>query len=153
MYTRQEASRIKQQFWTTYGQYMRPVVAAGYEKVNWVNYKTGIPHIYFRLDAGTDGASIAIELTHNDSVERSRYYERLLQLRAVLHDCSANEWLWMPDDTDEFGRVVSRVMQQLHGVNVMNTDHWPQIISFLKHHMVALDAFWDMVKDGFSDIE
>lgn len=86
MYTKQEKAKQKQLFWTAYGQYMRPILSADGERANWVNYKTGVPGIYFRMDATDDHASIAIELSHNDADIRQAHYQQLLQLRHILED-------------------------------------------------------------------
>lgn len=69
MYSKQEASKLKQQFWTSFGLYMQPVPSANGEKVNWINYKTGIRHVSFRMNAG-DHADISIELSHPDETSR-----------------------------------------------------------------------------------
>ena len=41
MYTKQEAAQLRKEFWTAFGQYMKPVPTEDGEKVNWINYKTG----------------------------------------------------------------------------------------------------------------
>lgn len=128
---------------------MRPVSPAGFEKVNWVNYKTGVPHIHFRLDAGINTASVAIEVSHNDVDVRFGMFDKFVQLQSVLEDTSGEKWEWIAFFTDDYGRDMCRVERKIDGVNVMNVNDWPTIISFLKHHIVALDAFWDMVKPGF----
>jgi len=40
MFKRQEASRLREEFWTTFGRYMRPVLSTEGIKINWINYKT-----------------------------------------------------------------------------------------------------------------
>ncbi|MGZ8552516.1 MAG: DUF4268 domain-containing protein, partial [Chitinophagaceae bacterium] len=64
MYSKQEASLLRKRFWTQFGQYMRPLPGADGETVNWLNYKTGIKDLYFRMDADSKQATIAIELRH-----------------------------------------------------------------------------------------
>jgi len=44
---------------------------------------------------------------------------------------------------------VSTIRTTLPGVNIFKTDDWPRIISFFKPRIIALDAFWDLVRDGF----
>ena len=61
MYTKQEASLIKKKFWTSFGRYLQPVPNAEGETINWINYKTGIRDIFFRMDVDTRSAQIAIE--------------------------------------------------------------------------------------------
>ena len=45
--------------------------------------------------------------------------------------------------------MVSRVFISLDTINIFNPDDWPVLISFLKPRIIALDKFWDLVKDGF----
>ncbi|MBX2907514.1 MAG: DUF4268 domain-containing protein [Taibaiella sp.] len=149
MYTKEELSRQRQAFWTAFGQYMRPVPGADGERVNWVNYKTGVPGIYFRMDAGNVEARIGIEMTHTDNAMRRSVYDRFVALKGVLHGATGEEWQWNPLLTDESGRTISRIGMQLQGVNISNHDDWPRLISFFKERIVALDEFWSMVKPGF----
>ena len=51
MYTKHEISKTRQEFWTTFGQYIKPVPNADGTKTNWKNYKTGVKHMYFRIIA------------------------------------------------------------------------------------------------------
>jgi Domain of unknown function (DUF4268) len=148
MYTRQEASLIKKRFWTSFGQYMRPITAANGDSINWVNYKTGVRNIYFRMDADINYASIAIELTHADSLMRQQNYEQLRQLKKVLEKLTGEEWIWQPNQ-EEHGNIFSRVSKTVPAVNILSESDWPDIISFLKPRIIALDNFWMMVKDSF----
>jgi hypothetical protein len=145
MYSKQQASQIKQSFWTVFGQYMRPVPSADGGKVNWSNYKTGIKHIYFRLKVEKSYASISIELNEEQ-------FALLRQLKPVLQGMLGEEWNWEQHTQDENGKPISRVFKELAGVNIFNEADWPRIISFLKPRIIALDAFWSEVRDGFEQI-
>ena len=147
MYSRQEASLIRKKFWTTFGQYMRPVSGAGGDAVNWLNYKTGIRHIYFRMDTDTNSASVAIELRHPDTAMQQYYFEQLKQLKIMLEQTTGEEWNWHLHRQDEDDNNVSQISKTVNGVNVFNEAHWPAIISFLKPRIISLDKFWMMVKD------
>ncbi len=149
MYSKREASQLRTKFWTQFGQYMRPLPGASDERVNWLNYKTGIRHIYFRMDADNNKASIAIELRHPDPSLQQEYYERFTALKTMLEQTTGETWEWELLATDEDNQTVSRISKTLKGVNVFNEADWPAIISFLKPRILALDAFWDLVKDGF----
>lgn len=149
MYTQQEASLIRKKFWTSFGQYMKPIISASGEKVNWLNYKTSIKHLYFRMDADNKKASVAIELRHPDIIEQQQYFEQLQQLKNILEQTNGEVWQWLLHHTDEDGNIVSRVIISLDNVNIFNQDDWPVLISFLKPRIIALDQFWDLVKDGF----
>ena len=60
MYSKKEISLTRQEFWTAFGQYMAPIPSAGGEKINWINYKTGVKHIYFKMEADQKFASIGL---------------------------------------------------------------------------------------------
>jgi hypothetical protein len=153
MYTRQEISKQKQAFWTAFGRYMKPVLSADGEEISWSNYKTGIKGISFRMDADNQQAVISIVLFQPDLQLLQLYYRRLLQLKGILEESlGEDDWTWLSDNTDEYGRVVSTISKQLTGVNLLRNEDWPAIISFLKPRIIALDAFWSLVKYGFEDL-
>jgi hypothetical protein len=145
MYTREETSRTKQSFWTSFGQYMKPVPSASGEKVNWPNYKTGIPNICFRMQAEKGYASVAIELTHPSPEIREQQFEQFTRLRNILKE----EWVWEKQVYDQDNRVISRIHARINDVNVMTPSDWPAMISFLKQHIIALDYFWNEVRSWF----
>lgn len=149
MYSRQEASLIRRKFWTRFGQYMRPVNGATGDTVNWLNYKTGVKHIYFRMDAGRQNASVAIELRHTDAALRQHYFEQLGQLRSILEQITGERWEWQLLTADEDGNNISRISTSLAAVNIFKEADWPSIISFLKPRIIALDELWMTVKEQF----
>jgi hypothetical protein len=149
MYSRQETAYRKQSFWTSFGQYMKPVAFAGGEKNSWVNYKTGIQHIYFRMVAEKDHASVAVEFAHPSQEARLKHYEQFLQFKTLFHTLSGEAWVFEKNAQDLNGRVISRIYRELDHVNVLKETDWPQIISFLKPRIIALDSFWEEVRYGF----
>lgn len=149
MYSKQEASQLRKNFWTSFGQYMKPLRNADDETVNWLNYKTGIKHLYFRMDADNEQATIAIEFRHPDSELQQLYFEKFEQLKNFLHQTVGEKWNWQVHIIDEDSKTISRIGTALKGVNVFNSADWPLIISFLKPRIIALDSFWTMVKEGF----
>lgn len=149
MYSKQEASKLRQAFWTAFGQYMALNVSAEGEKINWTNYKTGEKHVQFRLSADNKVASIAIEITHPEAGIRELYFEQFLQLKNIFTDTMQEAWTWQPLTHDDNGRPISRIAATLEAVNVFKQDDWPAIISFLKPRLMALDTFWSNVKYSF----
>jgi hypothetical protein len=152
MYSRAEASQIKHSFWTTFGRYMAVHPNSEGAEINWVNYHTGYKHVYFRMDADQTKASISIELHHPDELLRELFYEKLESFKSMLHDILAEEWSWKRETRDEYGKIISVISSEIQQVNVYDRDSWPQIISFLKPRIMALDEFWNNVKDAFEEL-
>src|SRR5687767_8933243 len=109
MYSKQEASQLRQEFWTAFGQYMSPVLSADGERMNWVNYKTGEKNIGFRMHADNRNATISIELTHSDRGLQQLYFEQFLELKNILVQSLGEDWDWQLHGTDEHGKIVSRI--------------------------------------------
>ena len=151
MYSKQEAAFIKKEFWTSLGMYLKPVLNANGQKINWVNYKTGIKHIYFRTDVTKKVATVAIELTHPAVPDRLTALEKLVSLKPVFSEMVSGTWAWQETVYDETGQPISRIVIQKEDVNIFDKNDWPAIISFLKQHLMALDAFWHMARDYFED--
>ena len=153
MYTKQDISRQKQAFWTAFGRYLKPILSADGEEISWLNYKTGNKHLGFRMDVDTRQAILSVVLDHPDAATRQTHYDRLTQLRPIFADSlEEDDWTWQPGATDEHGRSISTIQKQLDGVNLFRNEDWPAIISFLKPRIIALDAFWSMVKYQFSNL-
>ncbi|RYY59583.1 MAG: DUF4268 domain-containing protein [Chitinophagaceae bacterium] len=149
MYTREEASQVRKNFWTSFGQYMKPVKGAAGDTVNWLNYKTGVKHLYFRMDAGKRDAAVSIEISHPDSHLRAAMYQQLMSLKGLLEENTGEDWSWQADVYDEDGRLISRITTALENVNIFSSSDWPAIISFFKPRIIALDAFWSVARDLF----
>lgn len=150
MYTKQEASLIKKKFWTTFGRYLQPVPNAEGEPINWLNYKTGVKDIFFRMDADASSAEIGIEIKHTPNSIAGAYYQTFTTMRSMLEETLGESWQWQEEAQDEFGVSYSRIYTGIRDVNIFRETDWPLIISFLKPRIIALDNFWLQVKDVFS---
>lgn len=150
MYTREEVSRQKQTFWTAFGRYMQPVMSAEGLPVGWLNYKTGISGISFKMDADRDHAVVMILLSHSDAAVQQLHYDQFMRLRGMLEESlGEDDWVWEPAGVEMPGKKTRAIRKTLPGVNVLNPSDWPAIISFLKPRLIALDQFWQMAKYSF----
>ena len=152
MYSKEEAARLKQQFWISLGQYMKPVPSASGSTVHWVNYRTGVKNIFFKMDVTNKKAMMSIQLTHPDADIRQLIFDQFEEFKGMLTATLGEEWDWQKDASDEYGKSLSRIWTALEGVSVFNQQHWPDLISFFKPRIIALDEFWDNVKPVFEDL-
>ncbi|MEJ8803814.1 DUF4268 domain-containing protein [Pontibacter sp. H249] len=153
MYSREQASQLRQSFWTAFGQYIAPHPSADGYKINWSNYKTGLKHVYFRMQADKRSASIAIELTHPDPEIQELFFEQFEELKNLLHEYVGEPWEWDLHTTNSEGRTISRIYKELPDVSVFNQNDWPALISFFKPRIIALDEFWSGAKYSFDELK
>ncbi|MEO7214407.1 DUF4268 domain-containing protein [Mucilaginibacter sp.] len=149
MYSKDQASQLKQAFWTAFGQYMGPVMSADGLRTNWINYKTGVKHIYFKMQADNKLASIAIEISHPDAELQELFFEQFTTYKTLLYSTLEEEWEWQLHTTDEYGKTFSRIYMELKPVSIFQRGDWPKLISFFKPRVIALDEFWSNAKYAF----
>lgn len=149
MYTREQASQLRHAFWTTFGQYISPHLSAEGYRTNWINYNTGFKDVYFKMEANQKQASIAIVLTHNDIEIQQLYFEQFVELKHVLHDRIGESWDWELHTRNEHGKTISRIYKAITPVNIFDQNDWPELISFFKPRIIALDDFWSDARYTF----
>ncbi|MBV9963447.1 MAG: DUF4268 domain-containing protein [Parafilimonas sp.] len=149
MYLKQETAKLKQEFWTAFGQYMSPILSAEGGHINWINYKTGEKDIFFRINADNKIALIAIEITHKDEALQELYFNQFEQLKTLLQSTMGEEWKWILHTHDSNGKTISRIYASIENVNIFNKEDWPKLISFFKPRLIALDEFWINAKQIF----
>jgi hypothetical protein len=151
MFNRQEASRIREEFWTAFGRYMSPIPSSEGLKINWVNYHTGVKDIYFRMETAPKQAAISITMEHRDPDIQELYFQHFEELKSMLHAALDEEWLWQLHQPLD-GKIISKIQKTLPDVSVYNKDQWPNLISFFKPRIIALDHFWENAKYSFDGL-
>ncbi|WP_454802699.1 DUF4268 domain-containing protein [Mucilaginibacter phyllosphaerae] len=149
MYSKDQASQLKQAFWTAFGQYMGPVLNTDGLRTNWINYKTGVKHIFFRMQADNKTATIAIEIAHPDPELQQLFFEQFANYKAMLYATLGEQWEWQLHTTDDYGKTVSRIFTEITSVSIFQKEDWPKLISFFKPRIIALDEFWSDAKPAF----
>lgn len=149
MYSKDEASQIRQAFWTAFGQYIAPQLSADGLRINWINYKTGIKHLNFKMQTGNRQAYIAIEISHPDAGMQELIFEQFKELKIVFDTNVNEEWDWELHTRDENNKLVSRIIKTLPSVSIFNHNDWPALISFFKPRIIALDEFWSVAQYSF----
>jgi hypothetical protein len=149
LYTKEQSSQLRQAFWTAYGQYIAPVLSADGLKINWINYKTGVKHVYFKMEADNKRASISIQIAHPDTELQELFFEQFKELKRMLNGYLNEEWHWLLHVFDDNGKIISKISRELAGVSIYNESDWPALISFFKPRIIALDEFWSVAKYNF----
>jgi hypothetical protein len=149
MYTKQQASQVRQDFYTRFGQYMSPILSADGMPQNWLNYKTGVRSIFIRMDTPNRGASVGLVLSHSDPALRLQAFQQMQALRTVFNEMVGPDWIWEAETNNTTGQPISRIYTSIVVVSVLNQADWPALISFFKPALIALDEFWQFAKIQF----
>lgn len=154
MYGKEEAIALRKLFWTSFGKYIGHNRTAAGHKGKWLNYKTGVKDIYFRMDVDKRTAKVCIDIQQNDPGIRELFFEQFKEVKTVFEDTTnTNEWIWLDNYTNSFNKEISRIYVEIENVNLYNKDTWNVIFPFLAKHLIALDEFWEEFKDLFKQLE
>jgi hypothetical protein len=149
MYTKEEASLVRQNFWTSFGKYMQPVPSVSGEEVHWINYKTGIKGIAFKMNADNNKAIVAIEISLNSENLQQVYFDTFISHQKIFLQIAGEDWTFQKDYFNEHGKKLSCIYSELNQINIFRKADWPQIITFFKMNIMGLDAFWAEYKIAF----
>ena len=104
------------------------------------------------MDADQQSAAIYISIEHPDPETRQLYFEQFLELKDVLHAALDEEWDWQLKVAGDDGKVITRIYKEISGVSIFNRDQWPEMISFFKSRIIALDNFWENAQYSFETL-
>jgi hypothetical protein len=149
MFSKEEASKIRHNFWTTFGRYMQPVPSAEGLPINWVNYKTGVKPVKIRTEVTKQNAIIRLEIVEKDESLAELYYEQLRELKLYFTSVVGHDWNWEKNDESSNDSCFAFVEKRLPDVSVFREEDWPAIIEFLKQHLILLDEFWSDARHTF----
>ena len=148
MYKKQEASAIRQEFWASLGRYLSPIPSATGHKINWINYKTGVKNIYFKMHADNSEAIIRIEIS-GDKETQDKFFNLFLSLKKALEKYTVFRLNWQEEKEDAYGKIIACIFCTKEGVNIFKKEDWPALISFFKQNILAFDNFWAEHKEIF----
>ena len=90
-----------------------------------------------------------IELSQPDTGIQELMFEQFTASKKILHEHLPENWNWELHTLDEYDKPVSRISTCIEQVNILNQNDWPQLISFFKPRIIALDAFWSIAQYSF----
>ncbi|ADX68374.1 Uncharacterised protein [Weeksella virosa] len=149
LFSKEEAKRIKHEFWTAFGSYMKLQPNAEGRRINWINYKTGIKGLFFKTDVFNRHAEISVQVAHPDPSYQQMIWEQLEEFELVFASYCGDDWVWEKNDFSDEGKPISSIRLKLDQVSIYRESDWAEIIRFLKENSIALDAFWVDHKASF----
>jgi len=152
MFSKEEAKNLTTLFWTSFGKYMKKHTVQFGKGKKWVNYKTGVKAVYFRMRADKRTSSISIDIQHQDEGIRELYYAQFEELKRVFTDL-AGEWTWEKRIYNEYGHPISKIYVEIDGVNIFNKDTWQTSFQFFEKYIVPLDEFWESFNEVIKQLE
>jgi len=152
MYSKAEKKKFILDFWNGFGMHMKKH-NADFGRVRWVNYRSNVKDIFFRLNIDNKSATFSIEMQHKDEGLRELFFEQFKELKAVLEDNIREELIWEAKAYNQNNQPISGIFSDLNKVSIYNEKDWPSIFIFFEKRMIGLHTFWVEFEEIFKDLE
>lgn len=141
MFSKEEASRLRQEFWTSFGKSFPR---------KWILYNTKIKGFSFKFYFDTKKAMVLVEIS-GDLDNRVKYFWKMQSMENMLSEYW--EDAIFNDDYILENKGVSVVFVEKQGVCIHNKATWQETMEFLYDKMLRLEEFWQEYEDFFKDEE
>jgi len=138
MFSKEESKKIRQEFWTSFGQ--------NYPH-KWLLYNTKIKDVTLKFTFTTKKAQVSIDIEPSDSLLKEYYYDKLVNLKTILTSEYLENVIYDQNYNLENGKIISRVYVELSDVSIHNRNNWEETMKFLAIHMTKLETFFMEYKD------
>ena len=144
MYSKEEALRIKKDFWIAF--------AEAYPR-KWMLYDTKIKDVTFKFYIDNKKAQVLLDIEPKDEEKRKIYFEKIESLKTILLEEYLPEAILERNYYLESGKVISRIWVEKTGVSLNNKSNWQSIFDFFNETMSQFEYFFCEHQDYIKDLE
>jgi len=153
MYSKEYKSEMKKLFYTSFGKYMSKNKSINDTKIKWLNYKTNIKDLYFKIDCNENYTKILIDIQHNDDEIRKLFFAQFLELEKLFIKTMGEKWIWESEYLNFYGQKSSQISKNLKKVNIYDKKTWVSSFKFLEKRFIKIDEFWLNFYEVFKALE
>lgn len=144
MYSKEEAQRLKREFWIDFAEK---------HPRKWILYDTKIKDFSFKFYVDNKKAQVLIDIENRSDEKRMVYFEKLESLKTILEDDFVKDLVFEKNFVLENGKKISRIWVKKTDVSVSNRKYWDEIFDFFFEKMNALEMFYFEYGDYIRDLE
>ncbi len=142
MFSKEEAQKIKKEFWTAFGKSFPN---------KWILYNTKVKDFSFKFFADNKKAEVSLDIEMKDEIFRNAYFEKIWSLEDILKDF-IGEFYKEEHFHLENGKVISKIWVELYDVSIFNKNTWPKIFEFFVEKMNGFEEFYWEYEDFIKDV-
>ncbi len=133
MFSREEAKKIRQEFWTSFGKEFPR---------KWLLYNTRMKELQLKFTFERKFAMVSLDISDEDELIQKYYYEKLQSLKHILETEYLKNVIFDEQYELPEGKTISRIYVILEKVSVYNKNDWSQVKTFLAKNMLQLEEFF-----------
>lgn len=144
MFSKEEAKRIKKEFWIQF--------SAKYPR-KWLLYNTKIKDFSFKFYIDNKKAKVRLDIEPKDDELRKIYFEKIESLQTILLENYLPEAIFERNFYLENGKIISRIWIEKDNVSINNKTTWSSVFDFFNEKMQAFELFFYEFNDYIKDLE
>lgn len=148
MYSKEEAKKLRIDFWQMFGKRCEVHPELQYRKRKWLLHRTKIKDVALRFDINREDAKVILELSSRSERLRFKAYEFLEQYKVVLEKGFSDGLIWeFYHEREDSGKEICRIYTQLTDVDLHRQNQWPDIYNFYIENMLKLETNFIELRD------
>ena len=147
MFSKEEAKKLREEFWDQFKRMSASRRARKKLPGNWMLAQTGIKALNLRFHVDREVAQVGIDLETRNMDKKIELYEKLESLKKLLEEAMESPMIWELEYIRENGKSVSRIYLQMEGVDIYKRDTWAGAHKFMYDNMMKLEAFFGEYRD------
>lgn len=139
MFSKEEASLIRKDFWTSYGKSFPR---------KWLLYNTKIKGFSFKFHADKNSAMVTLDIEPNSETKRELLYEQVYALKTVLKNEYIPNIIFDQNYILENGKTISRIYVELdEKFSIYNKNTWGHAFQFFNTSMTQFELWFYEFED------
>lgn len=147
MLSKEEFKNYKITFWNEFKAHMSKHRGNSGRRMNWLQYRTDLSDIYFRLETDKNAIRVCFDIQYKDEDIRSIIWEQMGELKQVLINEMGEEGIWNEHHFNSFLPDFCRIYWEKEGLNYLRENDRQAIFDFFEDKLVRFDRFYDTYKD------
>jgi hypothetical protein len=134
MFSKEEASLLRQEFWTSFGKSFPR---------KWLLYNTVIKGFNLKFEANRKTAMVCLDLTHPDTVANELLYNQMISLKVLL-ETELPTVIYDDSFELETGKRIHRIYVPFkEKFSIYNKNTWRSCYEFFVETMPIFELFYD----------
>lgn len=148
MYSKEETTQLRKQFWLSFDEYSKPYLP---KNGKWMTYNTGIKDMNLKFDVSRNYARVLLAVENKNEDLRFDIFCKLHECELVLENYLGADWIWDETFTLENGKNVCALYKQINGVDMLQKECWDKMHKFLAEEMQKLEKAITEIRPFFED--
>ena len=143
MFSKEEASKLRKEFWTSFGKSFPR---------KWLLYNTKIKGFAFKFVADRKKAMVCLDFEHPEDIANELLFDQLISLKTLLEN-EIPEVIFDDEYTLESGKIIRRIYIPFDAkFSIYNKNTWRDCYEFYVEIMPKFELFYYEYEDVIKNI-